>query len=113
MALFALLLLLGNSMTWFGLAYFCLGGFRLARSMMPALARPIVRESELGLAFGTLEAVADSALIFAPILAGAIFTVDPHLVFLIAAPAILVMVGIYLIYLVKGYRGAILQRQAG
>ncbi len=112
MALFALSLLFGSNLGWFGLAYFCLGGLRLTSSVTPALGRTIVAECNLGLAFGALEAVSDGSLILSPILAGELYKTNPQLIFIISAIGILVSLVIYAGFLGRVYPGAVRQKQA-
>jgi len=48
---FSAALWLGTSFFWYGLAFVFQGGFRLSRAMTVTLARPVVREREVSLAF--------------------------------------------------------------
>ena len=52
LVLFSLLIWRGTSILWYGVGYFFLGGYRLCRAMSVAIVQPIVREREVGLAFG-------------------------------------------------------------
>ena len=56
--LFALLIWQGTGIAFYGLAYFLLGGLRAARSLATAQIRPLIHESQMGLAYG----MADTAL---------------------------------------------------
>jgi hypothetical protein len=60
--LFSLLIWQGGGFIWFGLGYFFMGGYRLCRAMTVALVRPVVREREVGLAFGMVESLNALAL---------------------------------------------------
>ncbi|RPH62557.1 MAG: MFS transporter, partial [Chloroflexi bacterium] len=55
--MFTALLWQGNGYRWFALAYFLLGGFRVARALFTAQIRPLVHESQMGLAYGIAETV--------------------------------------------------------
>jgi MFS family permease len=107
MLLFAALLLFGDSLVWFGAAYFFLGGFRLVRSISAALGRSIVKGSEMGLAFGLIETFNGGAFILAPILAGQLYSIDPTLVFKVALAGILVSMGIFGFYLLLVHARAV------
>jgi len=76
-ALFVIFLWRGTGMAWYSMGYFLLGGYRLCRSMILALGRPLVRPSEIGLAFGAIETVNSSAFILAPLLAGILYNQNP------------------------------------
>ncbi len=99
MVLFSILLLLGNTTAWFGLAYLWVGGFRLVRSMSTALGRVVVRPSEMGLAFGVIETVCGLAFILAPILAGLLYVQDPDLIFEVSLAGIFLSMIIYGLYI--------------
>ena len=91
--LFALLLWRGESILWFGLAYLFLGGFRLCRAMTVALVRPVVREREVGLAFGIVESLNAFAFVMAPVIAGFLYDWRPIAIF----PAGLGVLGVTLL----------------
>lgn len=78
---FALLLWRGQNLFWFGLAYLFLGGFRLCRAMTVALVRPVVREREVGLAFGIVESLNAFAFVLAPVIAGFLYDWRPIAIF--------------------------------
>ncbi len=59
---FTLLLWLGKGFTWFILAYALLGGYRLSRSIAAAFVRPLVKDSQVGLAFGFVETASTTVL---------------------------------------------------
>jgi MFS family permease len=67
----------GNNLLWYGLGYIFLGGYRLCRAMTVTLAQPLVREGEMGLAFGVVESVTMLANMVAPILAGFLYDWRP------------------------------------
>ena len=86
--LFSLLLWQGEGLVWVGLAYFAMGGYRLCRAMTVALVRPVVREQEVGLAFGLVEALNAFANVLAPILAGIVYDWRPIAIFPISVGVI-------------------------
>jgi MFS family permease len=79
--LFSFLLWQGEGLLWVGLGYFALGGYRLCRAMTVALVRPVVREQEVGLAFGFVESLNAFAFVVAPILAGFVYDWRPIAIF--------------------------------
>lgn len=79
--LFAFLLWQAGGFLWYGLAYVFLGGYRLCRAMTVALVRPVVREREVGLAFGIVESLNSLAFMVAPILAGFLYDWRPISIF--------------------------------
>ena len=83
--LFAMLIWRGQGLVWYGAAYLFLGGYRLCRAMTVALARPWVREFEVGFAFGVVESLNALAFMLAPVLAGWIYTLRPSALFPVSA----------------------------
>ena len=83
-ALFALLIWRGTGLPFYAIGYFFVSGYRLCRSMVLALARPLIHPSETGLAFGTLETANAVAVILAPILAGILYQRWPVLVYIVS-----------------------------
>lgn len=83
--LFALLIWLGRGFIWYGAAFIFLGGFRLCRAMTVALARPLVREFEVGFAFGVVESLNSLAFMVAPVIAGWLYDWQPEAIFPISA----------------------------
>jgi len=79
--LFAFLLWQGNGIIWYGLAYVFLGGFRFVRAMTVTLVRPLVRDREVGLAFGIVESLNSLAFMAAPVLAGVFYDWQPISIF--------------------------------
>ncbi len=80
-AMFALLIWRGNAPWMYALAYFWLGGFRVARVLSSAQARMLVHPSQMGLAFGILETINALPTILAPPLAGFLYERDPALIY--------------------------------
>ncbi len=77
LALFALLIWGGAGFIWYGLGYLFLGGYRLCRAMTVALVQPVVRERQVGLAFGMVESINALAFMVAPVLAGFLYDWRP------------------------------------
>lgn len=82
--LFALLIWQGIGVPLYGLAYFLLGGFRAARSLATAQIRPLIHESQMGLAYGIADTALNSTMVIAPLLAGFLYQTRPDLVYPIA-----------------------------
>jgi len=83
--LFAVLIWMGGGIFWYGAAYFFLGGYRLCRAMTLALARPLVREFEVGFAFGVVESLNSLAFMLAPVFAGWLYEWQPVMLYPISA----------------------------
>ncbi len=94
--LFSILIWQGGHFPWFVMGYLFLGGYRLCRAMTVALVRPLVREREVGLAFGMVETLNALAFMVAPILAGFLYDWRPASIFpvslVILIPAILLSI---------------------
>jgi MFS family permease len=73
------------------LAY-SLGGFRATRTLFTALIRPLVHESQMGLAYGLSETVLGLTGILAPIIAGFLYQRDKSLIYPIALVCILAVI---------------------
>jgi MFS family permease len=61
--------------------YLFIGGYRLCRAMLTALARHVVDIGNTGLAFGFLETSNALALMIAPVIAGSLYTINPIYVY--------------------------------
>jgi len=81
---FALLLWRGEQFLTYGIAFFLLGGFRLARSMATAHIRSVVSQAQMGLAFGLAESITAFSLLIAPPLAGYLYNRDPAQIYLLS-----------------------------
>ncbi len=90
--LFALFIWQGSGIPLYGLAYFLLGGFRAARSLATAQIRPLIHESQMGLAYGFADTILNSTLILVPLLAGFLYQAQPDLVYPIALAALLAVI---------------------
>ncbi len=91
-ALFAMFIWQGTGLPVFMLGYFLLGGFRAARPMAMAQARGLVHDSQMGLAYGTMETVSSVIFIIAPPIAGFIFELDPFMIYPLAIGLIFVSI---------------------
>jgi DHA1 family multidrug resistance protein-like MFS transporter len=83
-----------TGMPWFALGYFLAGSLRPTRSMVTAQVETLVSRAEIGTAYGIAESAQSVALFLAPILAGALFEVDPALPFPVSLAVIVVMLGL-------------------
>ncbi len=93
LVLFSLLLWQGQGLLWYGLGYLALGGYRLCRAMTVALVRPVVRASEVGLAFGAVESLNSLGYMAAPVAAGFLYDWRPVSIF----PVSLIVLGFTLV----------------
>lgn len=91
-AIFALILWRGTSFPWFCLGYFLIGGYRFARSLATAQTRYLVHQSRMGLAYGITETVGSSAIILAPPIAGFLYQIDPHLMYIVGFCLIIISI---------------------
>jgi MFS family permease len=88
--LFALILWKGTGFGWFAIAFFMLGGFRALRGLGIAQVRPLVHESQMGLAYGIAETVSAATLFVISPLVGYMYAFDPFIVYPIALVAIVI-----------------------
>jgi len=93
LVLFSLLIWRGTSILWYGVGYFFLGGYRLCRAMSVAIVQPIVREREVGLAFGVVESLNSLAYMAAPVVAGFLYDWRPVSIY----PISLLVLGVTLL----------------
>lgn len=91
-----LLLWQSHAYGWFALAFFLLGGFRAGRSLFMAQVRPLVHQSQMGLAYGIAETAGSAATFVAPIAAGFMYDKDPALIYPVALVAIMIGLGLSL-----------------
>jgi DHA1 family multidrug resistance protein-like MFS transporter len=92
-AFFSLLLWKGAGVPWYALGYFLLGGFRAARSFIYGQARSLVHPAQMGLAYGVAETFNSFSMALAPLLAGALYTYAPDVVY----PISLGLIGVAII----------------
>jgi MFS family permease len=98
--LFVLFIWHGGGFIWYGLGYLFLGGYRLCRVMTVALVQPVVREREVGLAFGMVETLSALAFMIAPVLAGFIYDWRPVSIYPISLLVLILAILLSLRYLV-------------
>lgn len=84
---YALLLWKGTGFGWFAIGYFMLGGFRALRGLGVAQVRPLVHESQMGLAYGIAETLGTATTLLIPPIAGYLYSINPYLVYPIALVA--------------------------
>jgi predicted MFS family arabinose efflux permease len=87
-----------NGYGWFAASYFLLGGYRATRSLFMAVIRPLVLESQMGLAYGISETVLALTGIIAPIVAGLLYEWDRASMYPLALIAIGVSIVLSLIF---------------
>jgi len=87
-AAYALLLWKGAGFSWFAVAYFMLGGFRALRGLGVAQVRPLVHESQMGLAYGIAETVGAATAFIIPPVAGYLYSLNPFTIYPVALIAI-------------------------
>lgn len=80
-AVYNLLMWQGNEVNAFLGAFFLLGNYNIARSMIAVISSKMVRTENMGLAFGAIETVLGIVAISAPPLAGLIYSVNPVFAF--------------------------------
>ena len=81
---FAVLLWQGSSPIAYILGYFFLGGFRTTRLMGLAQIRPVIRNVEMGLAYGLIETSGAIAMLLAAPLAGYLYDRNPVSVYTVS-----------------------------
>jgi len=96
--IFALALWQGVSMIWYGIGYIFLGGFRLCNAMVVALVRPVVREREVGLAFGFVGSVSSLSIMVAPVIAGLLYDFRPVAIFPVAIVGLFLTITLTLVF---------------
>ncbi|HEY58092.1 MAG TPA: MFS transporter [Anaerolineae bacterium] len=91
LASFALLVWQGQGMVWYALAFFLMGGQGTIRSLSAALARPLVSEAHMGLAYGLMETANGLPLFLAPLLAGWLYGRYPEALWSLSFGALLAL----------------------
>lgn len=79
--LFSIIYFTADLPAWFGLGYFFIGGYRLCRAMVLAIAREFIHPRQTGLAYGMVETMNSVAVIIAPALAGYLYSQDPYAIY--------------------------------
>jgi predicted MFS family arabinose efflux permease len=96
--LYSLVLWQANGFGWFAAAYFILGGSRAARSLFMAQIRPLVHESQMGLAYGFSETILGLTGILAPIAAGFLYEYSAIAIYPVAFAGMLVVIFLSLVF---------------
>jgi len=81
--IFALILWQSTTYSWFCIAYFLVGGYRLSRSFAIAQTRNLIHQSKMGLAYGITETIGATAIILASPVAGFLYQIDPPLMYIV------------------------------
>ena len=89
MACFTLLIWRGTGIPWYLLGYFMLGSYQTARTLAAAQGRALVQARNMGLAYGIFETVGGTAFIFAPPLAGYLYSYAPEAAYWVGLSGIL------------------------
>lgn len=92
LGLFCLFMWRGQTAAVFFIGYLFVGGSPLYRSMAAAAVRPLVRTSNIGLAYGLVEMVNALAVILAPLLAGFLYHSQAESVYTISLIALVVTI---------------------
>jgi MFS family permease len=92
--LFSLFMLLGQSAVVFYAGYLFIGGYRLYRSMAMAAIKPLVKSSDIGLAYGLVNTGNALAVILAPLAAGFLYDYKPESVYSVSLIALVVTITI-------------------
>jgi predicted MFS family arabinose efflux permease len=91
-AAFSLFMWRGQNVAVFFAGYLFAGGSRLYRSMSLAFARPLVKVSDIGFAYGLVETGNALAIILAPLGAGFLYNYKPEAVFTVGLAAIAITI---------------------
>jgi MFS family permease len=109
--LFAAILWRGQSAAVFYIGYLFIAGHRLYRSMAAAAARPLVKTSDVGLAFGLLETGNALAVILAPLAAGFLYHSQPESVFTVSLAALAVTISLTVLWGLKAGVKSVVRRE--
>ena len=99
--LFALLMWRGQSVAVFYTGYLFIGGYRLYHSMAVAAARPLVRASDVGLAYSLIETGNALAVILAPLAAGYLYNNRPETVYIVSLVVLAITIVLHTLLLPK------------
>ena len=102
--LFSIIYLSADLPFWFGFGYFFIGGYRLCRSMVLAIARTLVHPRQTGLAYGMVETMNAIAIVVAPVLAGILYRRNPYLNYSVSIGLISAVILLNLFILVQSKR---------
>lgn len=90
MALFSLLIWLGNGFPIYLVAYPLMGGYITARGLAIAQGRSLVQAANMGVGYGLLETVMSLAIVLGPPLAGYLYAIQPEWIYAVSVALILV-----------------------
>jgi MFS family permease len=93
--LFSLFMWRGQSVAVFYSGYLFAGGYRLYRSMALAIARPLVKAGDVGLAYGLVETGNALAIILAPLAAGFLYKYKPETVYIVSLVALAITISLH------------------
>lgn len=83
-ASFSMLIWRGTGLGWYAAGYFILGGYRTVRAFIFSTVRGLIHPSQMGLAYGVAETFNALGIVLAPLLAGAVYTRNPELVYIVS-----------------------------
>jgi MFS family permease len=89
MALFSLLIWLGNGLPAYLVAYLMMGSYITARGLSLAQGRSLVQASNMGAGYGLLETVMSLAIVLGPPLAGYLYSIQPEWIYAVSMALIL------------------------
>jgi MFS family permease len=101
LGIFSLLIWRGNSLPWYSLAYFLLGGYQTARSLAAAQGRQLVDAAHMGMAYGMIETVSAISIILAPPLAGFLYAWQPDSIYWVSLASIGMVILLSILFLPK------------
>jgi MFS transporter, DHA1 family, multidrug resistance protein len=104
--LFALIVWKATVLPAFALGYFLLGGYRVSRPMALAQARELVHNSQMGVTYGAMETLGAAIIIVAPPIAGALYELDPLIVYPLAIGSMTISIVISYLFLPRKARHA-------
>ncbi len=84
LGLFCILMWRGQNAVVFYIGYLFISGYRLYHSMAAVAVRPLVKTSDLGLAYGLVEMGNALAVILAPLVAGLLYHYKPETVYTVS-----------------------------
>jgi hypothetical protein len=104
LGLFCLFLWRGQNAAVFYIGYLFVGGYPLYRSMAAAAVRPLVKTSDIGLAYGLVEMDNALSVILAPLVAGFLYHYQPESVYTISLISLVVTITLTVGWFNKGAR---------
>ena len=94
LGLFCIFMWRGQNAAVFYIGYLFVGGYRLYHSMAAAAVRPLVKTSDMGLAYGLVEMGNALAVILAPLVAGFFYHDKPETVYTVSLIALVVTIAL-------------------